>query len=279
MVIVRFKIRQNERRIKEMSAKSIANEREELVDEPRFRPTRQRSRMQHRPDALPPETLCKLPSLVFPDVYLEQLLRPTVAWERVEQRRQERMRGHTQSARSGSTQETKTEKRTSRKIINPKLHVACRFWGSCADPGRNTRVNILHNLELPHDFQLYKTSLVQGWLGCKGRYGQIHGGPRGLPCRRRRAYARQSHALRALHLLGRGRFAHLDCNARASLDLRRQIVKVRMLERVFGCYPLGGVVLQHLCYQGEAARIELWAEDIEREPRLRVLAPLGLELG
>lgn len=100
MVIVRFKIRQNERRIKEMSAKSIANEREELVDEPRFRPTRQRSRMQHRPDALPPEPLCKLPSLVFPDVYLEQLLRPTVAWERVEQRRQERMRGHTQSARS-----------------------------------------------------------------------------------------------------------------------------------------------------------------------------------
>lgn len=101
VVIVRFKIRQNERRIKEMSAKSIANEREELVDEPRFRPTRQRSRMQHRPDALPPEPLCKLPSLVFPDVYLEQLLRPTVAWERVEQRRQERMRGHTQSARSG----------------------------------------------------------------------------------------------------------------------------------------------------------------------------------
>lgn len=97
MVIVRFKIGQNERRIKEMSAKSIANEREELVDEPRFRPTRQRTRMQHRPDALPPETLCKLPSLVFPDVYLEQLLRPTVAWERVEQRRQERMRGHTQS--------------------------------------------------------------------------------------------------------------------------------------------------------------------------------------
>ena len=122
-------------------------------------------------------------------------------------------------------------------------------------------------------------AFVQGWLGCKGRYGRIHGGPRGLPCRRRRAYARQSHALRALHLLGRGRFAHLDCNARASLDLRRQIVKVRMLERVFGGYPLGGVVLQHLCYQGEAARIELWAEDIEREPRLRVLAPLGLELG
>ena len=94
VVIVRFKIRQNERRIKEMSAKSIANEREELVDEPRFRPTRQRTRMQHRPNALPPEPLCKLPSLVFPDVYLEQLLRPTVAWERVEQRRQERMCWH-----------------------------------------------------------------------------------------------------------------------------------------------------------------------------------------
>ena len=106
MVIVRFKIGQNERRIKEMSAKSIANEREELVDEPRFRPTRQRTRMQHRPDALPPETLCELPSLVFPDVYLEQLLRPTVAWERVEQRRQERMRGHTQSdSRADSTHE------------------------------------------------------------------------------------------------------------------------------------------------------------------------------
>ena len=50
--------------------------------------------MQHRPDALPPEPLCELPGLVFPDVYLEQLLRPTVAWERVEQRRQERMCWH-----------------------------------------------------------------------------------------------------------------------------------------------------------------------------------------
>lgn len=106
MVIVRFKIGQNERRIKEMSAKSIANEREELVDKPRFRPTRQRSGMQHRPDALPPESLCKLPSLVFPDVYLEQLLRPTVAWERVEQRRQERMRGHTQSDSSATHAKT-----------------------------------------------------------------------------------------------------------------------------------------------------------------------------
>ena len=121
-------------------------------------------------------------------------------------------------------------------------------------------------------------AFVQGWLGCKGTYGRIHGGPRRLPCRRRRAYDRQSHVLRALHLLGRERRS-LDSDARARLDLRRQIVKVRMLERVFGGYPLGGVVLQHLCYQGEAARIELWAEDIEREPRLRVLAPLGLELG
>lgn len=212
MVIVRFKIGQNERRIKEMSAKSIANEREELVDEPRFRPTRQRTRMQHRPDALPPETLCKLPSLVFPDVYLEQLLRPTVAWERVEQRRQERMRGHTQSD-SRATIDAQilsgflkiavaVGKLTARKPIRCMqiLGLSVPFQ----DPGRNTRVNIIwifHTI-----FQLSKTSLLcRGWLGCKGTYVRIHGGPRRLPCRRRRAYARQSHVLRALHLLGRER--------------------------------------------------------------------------
>ena len=145
VVIVRFKIGQNERRIKEMSAKSIANEREELVDEPRFRPTRQRSRMQHRPDALPPEPLCKLPSLVFPDVYLEQLLRPTVAWERVEQRRQERMRGHTQSDSRATHAKTlrfpsslcrwKGKLQTETHMENHQPIRCMQIWGSCALPG------------------------------------------------------------------------------------------------------------------------------------------------
>ena len=147
------------------------------------------------------------------------------------------------------------------------------------DPGRNTRVNIIWI------FHTIFSSL-------RPRFSFCAGGGSAVKVRMGEFMVVQGDcpAVGVVRMLARATccvpstssgesVAPLDSDARARLDLRRQIVKVRMLERVFGGYPLGGVVLQHLCYQGEAARIELWAEDIEREPRLGVLAPFGLEFG